>query len=300
MLDMIIIGSGPAGLSAAVYARRASLEAVVIEKEYMGTGQIAESSRVDNYLGMPGMDGYSLGEAFREHAEAQGAVFVEGNVTSIANVDGVWTCTLEDGSQYEAKTIVYCAGCKNRNLGVEGEDKYNGRGISYCAVCDGAFYKDRAVAVIGGGDTALDDALYLSDICGQVYLIHRRNEFRGSASTVDKLRAMENVTFVTPARVTAINGGDKLSGIVLDNGDELAVDGLFVAVGMVPQTEVLAGLDEALLDSFGYVNAGEDGKTVLAGLYVAGDARTKQLRQVVTAASDGANAVMSAMEYLKK
>lgn len=291
MLDVVIIGSGPAGLSAAIYAKRANLDAVVLEKEYLGTGQIAYSSRVDNYPGLPGKDGYSLGEAFLEHAEGLGVTIEEAEVTAITKKEQSFVISCEDGKNIEAKTVVYAAGCQNRRLGVPGEEKLLAKGVSFCAVCDGAFYKGKKAAVIGGGDTALDDALYLSDICEQVYLIHRRAEFRGAEKTKKKLEELSNVTILTNTRVQEITGEDKVNGIILDNGGTIAVDGVFEAVGMIPNTELLKNLD--VLDEKGYVIAGEDCSSSLAGLFVAGDVRTKSLRQVVTAVADGAQIVLT-------
>ena len=289
MLDVVIIGSGPAGLSAAIYAKRANLDAVVLEKEYLGTGQIAYSSRVDNYPGLPGKDGYSLGEAFLEHAEGLGVTIEEAEVTAITKKEQSFVISCEDGKNIEAKTVVYAAGCQNRRLGVPGEEKLLAKGVSFCAVCDGAFYKGKKAAVIGGGDTALDDALYLSDICEQVYLIHRK--------TKKKLEELSNVMILTNTRVQKITGEDKVDGIILDNGGTIAVDGVFEAVGMIPNTELLKSLD--VLDEKGYVIAGEDCSSSLAGLFVAGDVRTKSLRQVVTAVADGAVAIQSATGYIK-
>lgn len=291
MLDVVIIGSGPAGLTSAIYAKRAELSVVVIEKEYLGTGQIAESSLVDNYPGMPGTDGYSLGEAFREHAEKLGTEFIEAEVTAIEKKDNIFVCKCDNGDIIEAQNIIFATGCHHRNLGIEDEAKFVGKGISYCAVCDGAFYKDKIATVVGGGDTALDDALYLSDICSKVNLIHRRDEFRGSKSTLLRLKAKENVNIITKANVKSITGEKKIESIVLDTGEEVQTDGLFVAVGMLPQTSLLK--DFGVLDNNGYVKAQEDCLTSCSGLYVAGDIRTKKLRQVITAAADGANAVQS-------
>lgn len=296
MLDIAIIGSGPAGLTAAIYARRAGLDILVIEKEYMGTGQIADSSRVDNYPGFPGTDGYSLGEAFRNHAESLGTEFLDAQVTSINKKDGFWELKCDNGTDIHARAVIYSAGCKHRNLGIEGEEKYYGKGISYCAVCDGAFYKGKSVAVVGGGDTALDDALYLSDVCEKVYLIHRRDGFRGATGTLNKLKAKENVFIKTNAVIKEITGENKLDGVILSTGEKLEISGLFVAVGMIPQTELLNSF--GVLDENKYIKAEEDGKTSVDGLYAAGDVRTKKLRQVITAASDGANTVNSILEYL--
>lgn len=291
MLDIIIIGSGPAGLTAAIYAKRAQLNAVVVEKEYLGTGQIAESSLVDNYPGMPQTDGYSLGEAFRGHAEKLGAEFIEAEITSIEKLENGFICKCNNGDELEAANIIYAAGCKHRNLGIDDEKKYYGKGISYCAVCDGAFYKDKTATVIGGGDTALDDAMYLSDICSRVNLIHRRDEFRGSKLTLEHLKAKENVNIITNATVQGIEGEGKVERVILSNGMTVTTDGIFVAIGMIPQTELLKGLD--VLDNNGYVKASEDCITSCDGLYAAGDVRTKKLRQVITAAADGADAVQS-------
>ena len=296
--DVGIIGSGPAGLSAAIYAKRANLSAVVIEKEYEGTGQIAESGQVDNYLGLPGISGYDLGEQFREHAVKLGVSFLEQEVTEIKKEDSaVFTIIFEDGSSVETKTVIYAAGATPRRANIPGEQEYLGKGVSYCAICDGSFYRGKKVAVLGGGDTALDDAVYLADLAEQVYVIHRRKEFRGAATTVEKLRKKENVTFVLEHQVKEITGAEKVNGVVLEEGTAIAVDGVFVAYGSVPQTNLVKEL--VTLDAAGYVKAEETGETSLAGLYVAGDVRTKKLRQVVTAVSDGANAATAVVEYLK-
>ena len=296
--DVGIIGSGPAGLSAAIYAKRANLSAVVIEKEYEGTGQIAESGQVDNYLGLPGLSGYDLGEQFREHAVKLGVAFLEQEVTEIKKEDSaVFTIIFEDGSSVETKTVIYAAGAAPRRANIPGEQEYSGKGVSYCAICDGSFYRGKKVAVLGGGDTALDDAVYLADLAEQVYVIHRRKEFRGAATTVEKLRKKENVTFVLEHQVKEITGVEKVNGVILEDGTAIAVDGVFVAYGSVPQTDLVKEL--VTLDAAGYVKAEETGETSLAGLYVAGDARTKKLRQVVTAVSDGANAATAVVEYLK-
>ena len=297
MIDVLIIGSGPAGLSAAIYARRANLNVAVLEKLYMGLGQVAESRQVDNYLGMPGMNGYDMGEAFRRHAEDFGAEFLEGEAAEIKKEGDIFCIVLKDGERLSARTVIYAAGAAHRHLGVVGEDVLAGRGVSYCAVCDGAFYRKKIVAVAGGGDTALDDALYLSEMCSKVYLIHRREEFRGAKATLLKLREKENVTILAPAVINEVKGENKVSGIVLSDGNEIECQGLFVAVGMEPQTELLKGF--VTLDKTGYVVADETGKTSVDGFFVAGDVRAKALRQVVTAAADGANAAVFAAEYLR-
>ena len=194
--------------------------------------------------------------------------------------------------------MIYAAGAVHRHLGVPGEQAYSGKGVSYCATCDGAFFKGKITAVIGGGDTALDDALYLSDICSKVYLVHRRSEFRGSTNTVEKLRAKENVEFVLEAKPSLITGTDKVEKLQLEDGRVLNVDGVFVAVGMIPLTEPVKDIVE--IDQAGYIVADETGKTTAKGFFAAGDVRTKALRQVVTAVSDGANAATSAEQYIRQ
>lgn len=301
MYDIIIIGSGPAGLSAAVYAKREQLNAVVIEKEYMGTGQIAESERVDNYLGLYGESGYDLGEKFRQHAVSLGVEFYEGEAERIVRSEGGYDTVLSDGKTLRTKTVIYAAGANPKRLDVKGEAEFSGRGVSYCAICDGAFYKDKTVAVIGGGDTALQDAVLLSKTARTVYLVHRRSEFRANKALQKKVADTENIKTVLNAVTLEISGDKKVSLIKLkqDNNEKLLnVDGVFVAIGMVPNSQLLSGIAE--LDDNNYVIAGEDGTTTAGGIFAAGDVRTKNLRQVVTAVSDGANCVMSAEEFISK
>lgn len=298
MLDTIIIGSGPAGLSASIYIKRANLNVLVIEKYYEGTGQVAESRKVDNYLGIPEISGYELGEKFREHALKSGVNFLEANVINIKKQkDNIIRVELENGECVEAKTIIYAAGATHRRLNVLGEEKYLGRGVSYCAICDGAFYKNKVVAVIGGGDVALDDAVYLSEIAKKVYLIHRRKEFRGAESTLNLLKEKENVEILIDSEVDSILGDDKVTSILLKNKREIILDGIFSAIGMIPKTEILKELID--LDEYGYVKADETGKTNLKGFFVAGDVRKKELHQIVTAVSDGANAATTAINYIR-
>ncbi|MGN0328744.1 MAG: NAD(P)/FAD-dependent oxidoreductase [Lachnospira sp.] len=297
MLDVLIIGSGPAGLSASIYAKRSNLSLAVVEKEYEGTGQIAYSSKVDNYLGMMGLSGYDLGEAFRNHAVSMDVNFIEDEVISVSKEEnGLFCVKTGDNGIITSKTVVYAAGCVNRHLEVPGEEKFIGKGISFCAVCDGAFYNGKTVVVAGGGDVALDDALYLSDICNKVYLVHRRDTFRGAQSTVEKLKSKSNVEFVTNARIIGIEGDKKVDRILLEDGRTIETDGVFEAVGMKPVTEAVKELCN--LDEKGYIIAGETCETSCKGLYAAGDVRTKQLRQVITAAADGAQAVNSLKKYI--
>ena len=296
MYDMVIVGSGPAGLSAAVYAKRALLDAVVVEKEFMGTGQITVTEQVDNYLGLPGLSGYDIGDRFRTHAEGLGAQFITAEVLSITKEGDIFKISLSDGTLLESKTVVYAAGAVNRVLDVHGTGL---AGVSYCAVCDGMFHRGKDVAVAGGGDTALEDALYLSKIANKVYLIHRRDEFRANNALQEQVRAAENMELVLNANVKEILGDGKVSAVKVDQqGKELEfeVSGVFTAIGTIPNTGVLMGLCEL---EKGYIKAGEDGVTSCAGLFAAGDVRTKALRQLITAASDGANCVFSAEEYLR-
>lgn len=296
--DVIIVGGGPAGLSAAVYAKRAGLKAVVIEKDYMGSGQIAASDRVDNYLGLPGISGYELGEKFHKHAEDMGADFLEAEVTEIMKTSNGFNVSFKDGRLLNAENIIYAAGTSYRHLGIPGEEKM---GVSFCAVCDGAFYKDKKVAVIGGGDTALGDAEYLSEIAEKVYLVHRRNEFKANKNLQEKIKNTENIELVLSAEPIEILGDKRVEQLIIkQNGEKkiLDVSGIFVAVGSVPNTQAVEGLCE--LDEQGYIKAGENCKTSCKGIFAAGDVRTTPLRQVITAVSDGAVAVQSIIENCRQ
>ena len=257
---------------------------------------MAESSRIDNYPGFYGINGYELGEKIREHAEALGIKFLEAEVTGIQKTEESFDITLESGEVQSSKTVIYTAGAAHRKLAVPGSEKFENRGISYCASCDGAFYQGKDVAVIGGGNSALDDALLLSEICNKVYLIHRRAEFRGDASTLAKLEQKENVEIIRNAKVQEITGNGKAEILLLDTGTALNIQGVFVAIGMIPQTEAVKNL--VALDESGYIKAGEDGVASVPGFFVAGDVRTKELRQIITAAADGANAANSAIQYI--
>ena len=301
MYDTIIVGSGAAGLSAAVYAKRAALDFAVIEKEYLGTGQIAESERVDNYLGLYGESGYELGEKFRAHAEALGTTFIEGEVTEIIPENGGYRVVISDGNSFAAKTVVYAAGASHRRLDIKGEAEFSGRGVSYCAVCDGAFYKDKDAAVIGGGDTALGDALYLSKLARKVYLVHRRDTFRANKALQEQVLSKDNIETVLNAVPVEITGEKLVNGLrVNQSGTEkiLSVNGVFAAVGTVPDSGVLKGIAD--MDGNGYIIAGEDCVTSAKGIFAAGDVRTKALRQVITAAADGANSILSVEKYLSE
>ena len=300
MYDLVIIGSGPAGLSAAVYAKRACLSVLVIEKEAFAGGQMVYTEEVDNYLGLNAKSGFELAESFKQHALDLDVSFAEGAVEKIVPKDGKWSLHMESGEDIETKTVLLATGATHRKLGVPGEENFAGVGVSYCATCDGAFFQGKSVAVVGGGDVALEDALYLANICEHVYLIHRRNELRGTKALQNQVFANEKITFLGESEVTEITGDKQVSGIsvhnkVTDETKELSVAGVFIAVGMEPQSDLYAPL---LSLEHGYVPAGEDCATEKDGLYVAGDVRTKRLRQIVTAVADGANAVHSIQEYL--
>lgn len=300
MKDLVIIGSGAAGLSAAVYAKRAMLDTVVVEKEPFSGGQILTTERVDNYLGCYGKSGYELSVAFREHADALGVEFVDGCVTGVEAIPDGKVVLLENGTRIETKFVLIATGATHRELGVPGEAALKGGGVSYCATCDGAFYKGMTVAVIGGGDVALEDALYLSKICSKVYLIHRREELRGARILQKNVFETKNIEFLPNTIVKEINGTSGVEAILVAQKEKepetLKVDGIFIAIGMNPNSEFLKGI--VTMDSAGYIVAGEDCKTSDPGIFVAGDVRTKGLRQVVTAVSDGAVAVNTILENL--
>ena len=298
--DMIIIGSGPAGLAAAVYGQRAKLDLIVIEKQMISGGQIINTLEVDNYPGLPGIGGFELGQKFREHAEKLGTAFVTDEVKEVRiNEDGTRTVVGAE-ADYTAKTVVIASGAERSLLGVPGEKELTGSGVSYCATCDGNFYRNKVTAVVGGGDVALGDALYLARLCRKVYLIHRRDSFRGAKVLEDKVRAAENIELVLDSTVEEIRGEGQLKSILVKNKKsgaetELAIDGLFIAVGIVPESKSFPFLKT---DERGYVLADETCETNVPGVYAAGDVRKKQLRQVITAVADGANAVESAVRYL--
>ena len=236
-LDLLIIGGGPAGLSAAIYAKRAELNMAVAIPDKYEMGQIADSANVDNYPGMPDISGFDLCMAFKKHALNSGAKFIESRVEKLDFLDKMWHASLKDGSHITAKTVIFAGGSRYRSLEIEGEEKFEGNGISYCAVCDGAFFKDKVTAVVGGGNSALDEALYLSNMCKAVYLIHRRDDFRGNSATLNKLKEKENVIIKTNAYIEKLMGEERLSGIVLNNGDKVELDGIFLAIGMMPDTK---------------------------------------------------------------
>lgn len=303
-VDVLIIGSGPAGLAAAIYTGRAMLSTVVCERDYMSTGQIVESDCIDNYPGLPNIEGYELGEKFKAHAQAYGTEFIEDEVIKIErSANGSFVIKFKSDNLLSVKAIIYAAGASHRKLGIDGEFALRGAGVSYCAVCDGAFFKDKTTVVIGGGDTALGDALLLSKICKQVFVIYRGEKLRAAKSLQNKVNDTVNIDIVYNAIPTSFNGDKHLSSISLKNTKtdktaELDAEGAFIAIGSNPNSEILKGIVE--LDERGYVIADETGKTSVHGIFVAGDVRTKALRQVVTAVSDGANAAISAENYINQ
>ncbi len=298
MYDVIIAGGGPAGLSAAIYARRAAMNTVVLEGKHWG-GAIVEARRVDNYPGTFGISGYELAENFRTQALELGAELREISAAGIQEKNGYKELYLNDGSSIFGKTVIIATGTKRTPLDVPGNDL---PGVSYCASCDGAFFKDQPVCVVGGGDTAVDAALLLSGICSNVYLIHRRKEFRAAQNNLIKLGRCPNSVIITDACVREIRGDGKVSSVVLEdtsNGNirELSVNGVFVSIGSRPNTEWLP--DRIKRDTGGYIEASEQGTSTWPGIFAAGDVRSNTFRQVVTAAADGANCVKTADEYLR-
>ena len=300
MYDIIIIGGGPAGLTAATYARRAGKQVLVIEKNAFG-GQITWSPRVENFPGYVSISGIELGDKLLEQAMEQGAETELEEVTALRRENGSWTVDCESGAAFEGKALILATGAKPRMLGVAREEELVGSGVCYCAVCDGAFYAGRDVAVCGGGNSALQDALLLSESCRKVTLIHRRDSFRGEQKLVEALEKKDNVDFCLNTRVKALLGEEELSGLRLEqDGEEreLKVEGVFIAIGHQPDNAAFA--EFLTLDAAGYAASGEDCRTVTPGLFVAGDCRSKAIRQLTTAAADGAVAALAACEYLDR
>lgn len=298
MYDIIIIGGGPAGLTAALYALRAEKTVLVLEKSGLG-GQIALSGNVENFPGIPSVSGADFAEALSGQVEALGGEIEYDNAVSVK--DGEVKTVIGEYGEYQAKAVIIATGVKNRLLGAEGEEKLIGRGVSFCAVCDGAFYRGRTVAVIGGGNTAVEDAEYLANIAEKVYLIHRRDEFRAEERLVRQLEKHPNIECVLSTTVEKFCGGEVLSGLDLVSTKDgvkshIDVNGAFVAVGQIPQND---GFKELVtLTGGGYVSAGEDCLTNRAGIFVAGDCREKSIRQLTTAVGDGSVASLAACAYV--
>lgn len=299
MYDLIIIGSGPAGLSASVYASRAMLDTLVFEKAFTSGGQIINTYDVDNYLGLPDENGYELSQKFRKHADKLGMNIVSEDVASVEDKGKYKLVTTKEGNTYETKTVILAMGAHHRVLGIKGEDIYIGKGVSYCATCDGAFFRGKTVAVVGGGDVALEDALFLARACEKVYIILRRDVFRGAKILQNNVKNTENIEIIYNTVVEEIMGDSTVDSIKINTkGDKktLEVKGVFVAIGIEPETQAVK--DTVALDEGGYIIADESDKTSVSGIFAAGDIRTKALRQIITAASDGANCVNSVEKYL--
>lgn len=300
MYDIIIVGAGPAGLTAAIYGRRALKSVLVLEALSYG-GQIINTLDIENYPAAAHISGFDFATNLYNQVKELGAEVKFEKVTNITDMGDIKKVATAK-NEYEAKTIILATGADNRKLGLENEDSLIGKGISYCATCDGNFFKGKDVAVVGGGNTALEDTLYLTDLVNKVYLIHRRDEFRGDPTIVEKLKEKDNVEFVYNSNVTKLISNDKLEAIEVTNKDgskkEIKVSGLFVAIGKVPENENFKELIS--LDDSGYIIASEDCHTNIEGIFVAGDNRVKELRQLVTATSDGAIAATEAVKYINK
>ena len=300
MYDILIVGAGPAGMTAAIYARRASTSVLVLEAKTYG-GQIVNTPDIENYPVAAHISGFDFATKVYEQAAALGAEFKFEKVTDIAD-NGDYKTVTTPKHTYEAKTVILATGSENRKLGLPDEDKLTGRGVSYCATCDGAFYRKKVVAVVGGGNTALEDALYLADLAEKVYIIHRRDAFRGEEANAARIAAKENIEVLWNSQVTKLIAEKKLSAIEVTNKDgsvqTLEINGLFVAVGRIPENQNFAKLIE--LDDAGYVKAGENCLTNVPGIFVAGDNRVKEVRQLVTATGDGAVAATAAIRYLNE
>ena len=300
MVDIIVIGGGPAGLTAAVYARRAGKSVLVLEKDALG-GQITWSPKVENYPAVPAVSGMDLGNRMAEQAMDMGAEVEIDEVLRIEDFGSHKRVYGSFGTEYDARAVILAAGAKPRKLGLKREDELLGSGVGYCAVCDGAFFKGQAVAVNGGGNSALQDAVLLSDLCSRVYLVHRRDSFRGEEALVNLLRGKENVEFVLNAVITGLKGDSELSGITVEQDGvqrEIPVSGLFVAIGHEPDLAAFADFLDR--DAQGYAVSDEGCLTKTEGFFVAGDCRRKKIRQVTTAAADGAVAALAACAWMDR
>lgn len=301
MYDIIIIGAGPAGLAAAVYGQRAEKKTLLIDEKGYG-GQIINTPEIENYPAIQKISGFDFANNLYQQATELGAELTFEKAIGIESKDDIKIVKTEGGA-YEAKTVIIATGAKNRPLGLDREEELTGRGIAYCATCDGAFYRGKTVAVIGGGNTALEDAEVLSGLADKVYLIHRRDAFRGEEANVKRIQAKENVEILLNKIPTVLLGEDKISGLEIqdkltEEKTTLILDGVFVAIGQMPDNAAFA--EQISLDDKGYVKAGEDCLTKTDGIFVAGDCRTKKVRQLATAVADGAVAALAAVEYMNQ
>ena len=300
LYDIIIVGAGPAGLTAAIYARRANKKVLVLEAKTYG-GQIINTLDIENYPVEEHISGFDFATKLYNQAKNLGTEILFEKAVDLNNL-GKEKEVITTKNTYKTKAIILATGSENRKLGLSNEDELVGKGLSYCATCDGAFYKKKKVAVVGGGNTALDDALYLSNIVEKVYLIHRRDEFRGAESTINKLKEKDNVEFIYNSNITKLNASDRLESIEITNKDgsitNIEVSGLFVAIGRIPENQNFAKIID--LDESGYIPSGENCHTNVDGIFVAGDNRAKEVRQLVTATSDGAVAATEAIKYINQ
>ena len=299
MYDIIIIGGGPAGLTAAIYAARANKKVLVLEATMCG-GQIVNSSKIENYPVAPGITGPEFGRILQKQAEDLGAEIEFERALKIAEKDGHKIVSTED-DEYETRAVILASGTEPRRLELENEEKLIGHGVSYCATCDGNFFKGKTVAVNGGGNSALHEAIYLSGLAKKVYLIHRRDEFRGGIDLVEKAKARKNIEIVLNATIESLHGDNKLESITIKQGSTektMKLDGLFVSIGREPKAKNL--MPELDLDDGGFIEADESCVTNVDGIFVAGDVRSKDVRQLVTATGDGAIAATAALHYLEK
>lgn len=323
--DTVIIGAGPAGMAAAIYAARAELSFILLDRSYAPGGQVLNTYEVDNYPGLPGLSGGELSDAFKKHCDKLGCSFVTADITDItpgyiapngffneidlktrgldSMIDLVYMISIAEGESYLTKSVIAATGASHKKAGIDGEDEFTGVGVSYCATCDGAFFRKKDVAVVGGGDVALEDAIFLSRLCKKVYIVHRRDAFRAAKSLVSKADAIENIEFVFDSISKKISGNSNVEELLVKNvktGDKraLAVSGVFVAIGITPATDLFKDL--VACDEAGYILADESGKTSMPGIFAAGDIRKKPLRQIITAAADGANCITSVEGYLMK
>ena len=299
--DVIIVGSGPAGLTASIYSRRAGKSVLIIERMVPG-GQVSITSIVENYPGIKKTDGATLGSMMYEHANSLGVDFIFSEVLKFKLNDKIKKIITHDGT-FEGKSIILCLGASAKQLNLENEKLLTGHGVSYCATCDGSLFKDKVVAVVGGGNTSLEDALYLSSLAQKVYLIHRRDIFKGDNILVQQVKdKQDKVEILYNSKIIKLNGEKNLSSIIIEDcitkeEKQINCDGLFVAIGRKPDTEILDNID---LDENGYIITNEKMETNIEGVYAAGDVRKKQVRQIVTACSDGAIASVNTNEYLIK
>lgn len=323
--DTVIIGAGPAGMAAAIYGARAELSFCLIDRSYAPGGQVLSTYEVDNYPGLPGLSGGELADAFKKHCDKLGCPFVTADITDItpgyiapngffneidlktrgldSMIDLVYMISTAEGDAYLTRTVIAATGASHRKAGIDGEEDFAGVGVSYCATCDGAFFRKKDVAVVGGGDVALEDAIFLSRLCRKVYLVHRRDQFRAAKSLVSQADAIENIEFVFDSISKKISGNSNVEELLVKNiktseDRTLAVSGVFIAIGITPATGLFKDL--VACDEGGYIIADESGKTSMPGIFAAGDIRKKPLRQIITAAADGANCITSVEGYLMK